>query len=237
MAWNLDNLVVATNVATSTDFRHARTVRHVVTTKIDGKLHSETWSMRVDVPIPAEIQRQYGFTEEEAKAFDDPAEILDTVASFLVGMADTHLFAVYNTSFKFAMFETNLARLGLPTCMERLQGKMPFILDPLVMNHGKDARKARGPRSLTEIAAAYDLQLDPQLDPATAENHLVYELMERIVAEHPELTEADPRSIMEWQAKTFAEWAQQYNDWLSWLNPQAKPSHTFWPLPPGDWRF
>ncbi|WP_159625778.1 exonuclease domain-containing protein [Actinomyces sp. zg296] len=191
-----------------------------------------TWLADPGVEIPAAAAAVHGITTERARAEGRAIEeVLTEVSDALVSAmgAGTPVVA-FNASYDLTLLEAELARHGLATMRERLGRELGPILDPLVIDRAVD-RFRRGKRRLGDMAAAYRVPVDEALHTAEVDVIATLDVLEAILAAHPEVAAIPAEELVAAQARYHRQWAESFNRWLARTSPGRPGAQTAWPLP------
>lgn len=202
--------------------------------RADGTRHQEVRSWLADpgVEIPEAAAAVHGVSTERARAEGRPVvEVLEEVASRLAqAMSRGTPVVAFNGSFDLALIESELARHGLDTLRRRLGGQLGPIADPLVLDRAVD-RYRRGKRRLSDLCEVYGVGVDAALHTAEVDVAATLDVLEALVAAHPELAGLSAAELLDWQARAHHQWATSFNEWLARKNPSRPGAQTSWPLP------
>lgn len=124
---------------------------------------AHTWLINPGIDIPTEASDIHGITTAKAQAEgQDPKIALNGIAELLTAALSWRSPVVaFNTSFDWTVLHHDLARNGLPTIADRLNGADPVtLLDPHVIDKQVDRYvKGSGMRKLKSTAARYDIEI------------------------------------------------------------------------------
>ena len=124
---------------------------------------THTWLINPGVPISDEVAAIHGITTQKAQAEgQDPKTALNGIAEILTAALSWRSPVVaFNTSFDWTVLHHDLARNGLPTMADRLNGADPLtLIDPHVIDKQADQYvKGAGQRKLKPTAERYGIEI------------------------------------------------------------------------------
>lgn len=199
----------------------------------DGSREQEvtTWLADPGVEIPASASAVHGISTERARAEGRPvAEVLEEVASRLASsMADGVPVVAFNAAYDLTLLEHELARHGLPTLADRLSREVGPVVDPMVIDRAVD-RYRKGKRRLSDLCGVYGVRVDASLHTAEVDVAATLDVLEAVVAAHPQVGAVATEELVAWQAEAHRTWARSFNDWLARANPSRTPASLAWPV-------
>lgn len=194
---------------TGVDPRTARIVTAAVITTVDGEMEQpDTWLINPGVDIPPETTEIHGITNERVQAHGaDPVVALNQIADRLACALRMGMPVVaYNAGYDWSVLHYELARYGLPSMEDRLDGAVPLsLLDPYVID--KAVHKYRkGSRKLGITCEYYGVVLE-NAHSADADALAAVRLMWAIREKYPHLRLWDSLRLYENQQAWAAEQA------------------------------
>ncbi|MEV6956298.1 3'-5' exonuclease [Streptomyces sp. NPDC051183] len=189
------------------------------------------WLADPGIPIPEQASVIHGISTERAVAEGRPArEVAEEVAAALVEhWRGGAVVVAYNAAFDLTLLAAELARYGLPSLAERLDGaETGPVVDPLTIDRAVD-RYRRGKRTLEAVCGVYGVVLDSAHD-AGADALAAVGVARAIAARHPEVAGLTPADLHRRQGTWHARWAR---DFQAYLRGQGTPDaviDTAWPL-------
>jgi DNA polymerase-3 subunit epsilon len=168
-----DRIVTATLVAITPDPSGGKATTDIRSTVINP-----------GVPVPAAAAEIHGFTTERVRAEGKPpAGELDWIAADLArALVNGIPVIIANAPYDTSILDRELRRHGLPTVVERLDGRPHApVLDPMCIDKAMD-RFRKGKRNLTALCETYGVRLDGAHDAtfdALAACRVVYRLAQR----------------------------------------------------------
>ncbi|MCZ4514534.1 exonuclease domain-containing protein [Streptomyces sp. ActVer] len=202
-----------------------------------GNLPDRTFSYIINpqIPIPAAASAVHGITDERAQAEGaDPKEALEEIASRLTA-ALVHGMPVvaFNQSFDWSVLHYDLARHGLLTMADRLDGDPATLLDPHVIDRQCTPKlRGKGLRKLKPTCERYGVALE---DWHTAEADALAALLlaDAQFDYHPQLNEMGPQQLFAAQRAWRAEQQTGLQEFLRKSEPSAYCAPE-WPLIPAQ---
>ena len=189
------------------------------------------WLINPGIEIPEGATAVHGITTERARASgSDPAEAVNEIAVCVCAAWNAGIPVVaYNATFDLSILDHELARHGLPTLANRLDGQPMVVIDPLVIDRHVD-RYRRGKRTLTVACEVYGVTLD-DAHSADADAAAAVELARKLGASFPEVGEIPAGVLHGLQAKWHADWAANFTDYLRRQGKDEVIDPT-WPIRP-----
>lgn len=185
------------------------------------------------IDIPTEASDIHGITTEMAQAGQDPKVALNDIADKLAAALLLNLPVIaFNLPFDWTIFDRELARNGLPSVADRLNG-MPVVtlVDPIVIDRHVD-RYRKGQRTLQVTAEHYGVA--PQdWHTAEADALAAVQVAEALFARYPHIAAMSPGDLFAAQAAWHGRWAAGLQAHLreSGKDPEAVVDGS-WPLRP-----
>ncbi|RSS84384.1 3'-5' exonuclease [Streptomyces sp. WAC06614] len=237
--WHRGELVGFDLETTGTEPGESRIVTAAVVQVRDGEVHGRRgWLADPGIPIPAQASAIHGISTERAAAQGRPArEVADEVAGALVERWRRGAVVVaYNAAFDLTLLSAELARHGLPSLADRLEGAgMPGegtgpVVDPLTIDRAVD-RYRRGKRTLEAVCGVYGVELDRAHD-AGADALAAVRVARAIAVRHPRVAELTPADLHTRQTTWYARWARDFESYLRREGTPDAVIDTAWPLRP-----
>jgi len=232
--WHERPVVAFDTETTGIDVTHDRIVTAAL---VRGQLPDDgvpggatTWLVDPGVEIPAAATAVHGITTAQARAGGrPPLEALVEIAGALTSAARAgENVVVFNASYDLALLDAELARHGLATLAQRLDGTAMTVVDPLVLDRALD-RYRRGKRTLAHLCEVYDVTVTEELHSADADARVTLEVLAQMVRRFPELTELDQPGITAFQRTAHEQWATGFNTWRQERGIPGDPVSAVWP--------
>lgn len=210
--WWQDRLCVFDLESTGVDvFRD-----HIVTATVAyvcGSRPTSTlsWLVNPGVPIPAEVAKIHGITNEKAEAEGKPPELaLPGVALALaIAIGEGWPVVAFNANYDLSLLISELRRRQLESDLEvRLAGA--HVVDPLVIDRGM-VKYHKGSRKLGDVCKRYGVTLENAHD-STADALAAGRLAYKMAAKYPEL--GDLAELQRLQAEWHSVWATNFAHYL-----------------------
>lgn len=175
------------------------------------------WLADPGVDIPERATEVHGITTAQARAEGRPiAEVLEEIATMLAEHMSAGRPAVaFNATYDFTLLEAELARHGLRTLAERLDGEVFPVVDPYLLDRAKD-RYRKGKRRLENLCSHYGVAEADNFHNAEADVLATLRVLAAILRKFPELASMSLEEIQELEAEAhthsmeyFAKRAQQ----------------------------
>lgn len=217
---------------TGTSISSDRIVQVALVERRAGTARTRTWLTDPGIPIPEAAARVHGISTEKARAEGaDRRQVVDEVAGYLA-QADRYdvPIVIFNAIFDLPLIEAEARRLGVAGVIERA-GRVPFVIDPLVIDRALDPYR-KGKRQLAHMAAHYGVRGDETLHDAGADVRQTLLVWDAIVERHPELREWGREDFAQRQAQAHARWARSMNAWLE-SKGRVGDVEVEWPLAGG----
>ncbi|MCX5193683.1 exonuclease domain-containing protein [Streptomyces sp. NBC_00249] len=231
-AWHGGALIGFDLETTGTEPGESRIVTAAVVEVRGGEVRGRRgWLADPGIPIPEQASAIHGISTERAVAEGRPVrEVADEIARALVGHWRAGAVVVaYNAAFDLTLLSAELARHGLPSLADRLDGaETGPVVDPLTIDRAVD-RYRRGKRTLEAVCGVYGVTLDAAHD-AGADALAAVQVARAIADRHPEVAGLTPADLHVRQGTWHARWAR---DFQSYLRGQGSPDaviDTAWPL-------
>lgn len=197
----LDEIAVFDLETTGVNVARDRIVTaHVGVLRADGSVaRSRSWLANPGIDIPEQATAVHGITTERAQRNGRPAaHVVGEVVAELRALFDQGMCVVaFNAPFDFTMLAHEARRYGVLPISEPTP-----VLDPLVIDKAFD-RYRKGKRTLTDVAAEYDVHFDLAHD-AEADAVAAGRVALAVLAKYRELL---PETSAELHASQI-EWAQ-----------------------------
>lgn len=234
-AWHAGPLLGMDVESTGVDVRTDRIVTaSLIHSHPATRTRDTSWLLAVEIDIPAEATAIHGITTEHARANGrPPAEAVDVIAADLaLALVRGTPVVVFNARFDLTLLECELARYGLPTLAERLDGRIAPIIDPLVLDKAAD-RYRRGSRRLDAVCGHYGVNLagahDSKWDALAA-----VRLARAIAHQHPDIASMTPNELhtaqVAWAAGQAASLAGYFR--RKGMAQEADTVQRAWPIAP-----
>jgi len=214
--------------STGTDVAHDRIVSAALIRRGEADVTAQTWLINPGVPIPPEAEAIHGISTQMAEADGLQSAVgLESIAQALADCLVAGLpLVIYNASYDLRILAAELERHGLASLEDRLGGPVRSVLDPLVIDRGVD-RYRPGKRTLSDLMRVYGLAPAAHQHDASDDVTNTIALLDVILERHPELP-SDLGQLHDWQVAKHAEWASNFNDWLTSKGRRATAS-VVWP--------
>ncbi|MET9463726.1 3'-5' exonuclease [Streptomyces sp. NPDC006544] len=217
---------------TGTEPGESRIVTAAVVEVRGGEVRGRrVWLANPGIPIPEQASAIHGISTERAVAEGRPVrEVADEVAAALVDhWRAGGIVVAYNAAFDLTLLSAELARHGLPSLADRLDGaETGPVVDPLTIDRAVD-RYRRGKRTLEAACGVYGVTLEAAHD-AGADALAAVGVARAIAARHPEVAALTPAALHARQGAWHERWAR---DFQAYLRGQGTPDaviDTAWPL-------
>ncbi|MER7919148.1 MULTISPECIES: 3'-5' exonuclease [unclassified Streptomyces] len=190
------------------------------------------WLVNPGVPVPAGATAVHGLTEEHLQRNGRwPAPVMFEIAEQLAEHAARgRPLVVMNAPFDLTLLDRELRR-HRASSLERWFPSVPLrVLDPRVLDKHLD-RYRKGRRTLTDLCAHYDVELEGAHDAAAdalAALEVVRALGRRFATRLERLSPAELHTL---QANWHAAQARGLQSWFA-RNGSEETVHTEWPLRP-----
>lgn len=198
---------------TGVDTETARIVTAAVVAS--GRGRSEVirqWLVDPGVEIPVGASAIHGITTERARSEGQPAAEaifqIEAALNPLYSFAADVPLVIYNAPYDLTVLDRELRRYD-PAYRPP---KMPFVIDPLVLDKHLD-RYRRGSRKLADTCRLYGVRLDDAHD-ATADTLAAVELARKLALRYPEIAVMTPAELHELQVKAKADQAASFQEHL-----------------------
>lgn len=171
------------------------------------------WLINPHRPVSPAASRVNGFTDEFLQEHGgEPTEVLETIAG-IIADAQRHGIPLlaYNAPFDVDMLEGDLARWGLQSLRDRLDGEL-IVVDPLVIDREISHRK--GKRTLTDTTFYYGVEPHGDFHNATADTTAAVDLIAPITRLYPQTGRLTLGELMDWQRDAHRRWKDSFNQWL-----------------------
>lgn len=188
-----------------------------------GEDKTHTWLADPGVPIPEAASAVHGISTEHAREHGRPiGEVIDEVAATLVAhWLRGFPVVVFNAPYDITILDAELARHGLATLDERLEGAPMLVVDPLVLDRHFD-RYRKGKKTLTTMAPAYGVAADEDAHTAEVDVAMTLDVLGAMASAIEALEGLSPLELHELQIRAHAEWAE---DFESYLRRQGRDAH------------
>lgn len=187
------------------------------------------------VPIPPEAIAIHGVTTERAQAEGaDPKVALDEIAGHLAAALTYGMPVIaFNQSYDWSVLHYDLARHGLPTMADRLDGDPCSLLDPHVIDRKVMPRvRGKGARKLKPTCERYGISLEDWHN-AEADALAALLLADAMFDHHAELADMGPQRLFAAQKAWRAEQQTSLQDFLRQTDPLVVCAPE-WPLLPAQ---
>jgi len=163
MSWHLGRLAAFDLETTGTDTEHDRIVTAAIGLVGGGRPSEQAaWLVDPGVEIPEGATAVHGISTEQARAEGvDAAEAIEEITTLLADQVrhDVPIVA-FNARFDLTILDREARRHGVVPLVERVGGPARLrVIDPHVLDKQVD-RYRKGKRTLTVVAAHYDVPLD-----------------------------------------------------------------------------
>lgn len=215
-----------TGVNTDTD--RLVTAAAVVRTFGESVEHRHTWLANPGVPIPPGATRIHGISTEHARAHGlPPTQVLEELNARLAAqMMQGAVVVVFNAGYDLPLLHAESKRHGVATLTERLGGPVAPVVDPLVLDRALVVKR-RGKRRLSDLAAAYKVQVPQDTHQAHVDASLTLDLLAAMVQAHPRLAEMEAGDLHRFQQESHAAWAADFEAFLHSRGRQTRISRTW----------
>lgn len=192
---------------------------------------THTWLINPGVPISDEVAAIHGITTEKAETEgQDPKIALNGIAEFLAAALSWRSPVVaFNTSFDWSVLHHDLARNGLPTVADRIDGDPLTLIDPHVIDKQCDRYvKGSGMRKLKPTAERYGIEIE-NWHTAEADAAAALSIAEAQFDIYSSLQNFTPESLYAAQQQWRAEQQAGLQEHFRKADPTAV-CETAWPL-------
>lgn len=200
-----------------------------------GELEDRTFSYLINpqVPIPPEASAIHGVTNERAQAEGSaPKDALEEIAETMARAIRYGMPVVaFNTAYDWSVLHYELARHGLPTMLDRLDGQPYSLIDPLVLDKQADKYR-KGSRKLQAVAAHYGVHLENWHE-AEADATAALSITDALFEQHPRLATYDSQRLFLAQQAWREEQQKGLQAHFRKTNPEAYCAPE-WPLIPAQ---
>lgn len=178
-----------------------------------GEQSVHDWLINPGVTIPDGAIAVHGITNEHAQEHgEDPREALDSIAELLAYEYDQGGYLVaFNISFDLPLLENELARYGLPSLEERIDGPLLRVYDPLVIDRAADKYR-KGKRTLVAMCPVYGIEPSENAHDAAADVAMTLDLMEALLNTYN--LPKDDRDLYAFQKDAHRIWAEGFGRYL-----------------------
>ncbi|MFE0424894.1 exonuclease domain-containing protein [Streptomyces sp. NPDC058953] len=232
MTWHTEELVGFDLETTGTEPREARIVTAaVVRTGPGGVLDRRVWLADPATRTPHPAAATPGTPPARAPPPGPPARAAaDEVAAALCGhWARGVPVVAYNASFDLTLLGAELARHGLPSLADRLDGGAPGpVVDPLTIDRAVD-RYRKGKRTLEAAAAEYGVALADAHD-ATADAEAAVAVARALADRHPSVAALSVTELHERQVRWYEAWARDFESFLRRKGDASAVVDGAWPF-------
>ncbi|MDK6240038.1 exonuclease domain-containing protein [Winkia sp. UMB10116] len=196
--------------------------------------HVRSWLIDPGVEIPAASTAVHGMSTEYVRANGtDPVDTLPQIANALVqAVNDGAVIVIFNAPYDLTILESELARHGLATLRDLLEGKTVPVFDPLVLDRAFVPRR-RGKRRLSDLLSHYDVELPEGLHDAFVDASATLDLVAAMLQKHAQFDEILPGQINELQRRAHAIWAEDFEGFLRGRRGSDVHIDRAWPLVEG----
>lgn len=190
-----------------------------------------TWLADPGVEIPAQATAVHGISTDYARQHGRPiVEVLEEVAATLADHWSRGFpVVIFNATFDIGLMEAELARHGLPTLAERLDGPVGPVIDPLVIDRSLE-RFRNGKKTLVLMAPAYGVVAEEDAHTAEVDVAMTLDVLGGMARKHAAKIGSLPcADFHNWQRQAHVDWAE---DFEGFLRKQGKDSHISraWPV-------
>lgn len=195
---------------TAPDPNEARIVTAAIVVRGGGK-PDQTFNYLINpqVPIPPETTAIHGIDDAKAQAEgQDPKVALEDIAAKLAAALRYGMPVIaFNLSYDWTVLTRDLARHGLPSMDDRLEGiGAPALLDPHVIDKAVDRwRKGTGMRKLKPTCGVYGIELEDWHE-AAADALAAVLIAEAQFVKYPRLNQYSPGELFVEQQAGLQEW-------------------------------
>lgn len=232
MSWHRELLVGFDLETTGTDPLDARIVSAAVVELRAGEpVRSQGWLADPGIRIPAQASAIHGISNERAAAEGRPArEVAEEVARTLTGHWRQGVPVVaYNAAFDLTLLAAELRRHGLPSLVERLDGRpVGPVIDPYTIDRAVD-RYRKGKRTLEAVCVEYGVVLGSAHD-ADADARAAVLVACAIAERHAMVAGLAPAELHERQVDWYAQWATDFQSFLRRKGTADAVIDTSWPM-------
>lgn len=232
MSWIDGPLVGFDTETTGISTARDRIVTAALITRTGADVSARTWLIDPGIPIPERATEVHGITTEHAQAEGAaPADALEEIATGLASALAAGIPVVgFNVQYDLSILEAELARHGLPTLAQRLDGSIRPIIDPLVLDRHLD-RWRKGPRKLVDMCATYGVIVDAAgLHAADADVLATLDLAHAIARTYPTVAQVDLTALHDQQVSAHGTWATEFSAWLKSKGRTEDLPNPAWPV-------
>lgn len=173
-----------------------------------------TYLLNPGITIPTEASAIHGITNEMAQAGQNPKTALDDLADKLTAALALNLPVIaFNLGFDWTILDRDLARNGLRSMADRMNGQAPIgLVDPYLIDKHLDKYR-KGERKLKTTCEQYGVTLK---DWHTAEADALAAVLvtEKLFERFPQLTRMTPEGLFVAQQRWRREWAAGFQEYL-----------------------
>lgn len=220
---------------TGVDVLTDRIVSAAVVRRADGTTTVHTWLVDPGIDIPPAATAIHGMTSADAHARGLPARLaLDEIADRIAAeVRDGTPLVAYNASYDLTLLDVELRRHGLATLAERLDGAVPLVLDPLVLDRHLD-RYRLGARRLGTLCEHYGVQTEAALHAADVDVLATLDVLRAIAAAYPEVASLPLPQVHDLQVAANLRWAEGVNTWREAEGLSGPGAEQDWPQRPPE---
>lgn len=197
---------------------------------------TSTWLINPGIDIPTGASDIHGITTAKAQADgQDPKTALEEIATLLAAALSWRSPVVaFNTSFDWTILHHDLARNGLPTMYDRLDGDPLTLIDPHVIDKQAD-RYVSGSkqRKLQPTATRYGIEIT-NWHTADADADAALRVAEVQFDRYQHLQDRTPEELFAAQQRWRREQQDSLRDWFTSQGHDDKAAtvQSHWPLIP-----
>ncbi len=205
MSWSSGPLWGFDTETTGIDVANDRIVSAALVRRDADGTRVRTWLIDPGIEIPEAAGAIHGLSTEHVRQHGrPPADALDELADALASAVRAgEPLVAFNAGFDLAILDADLARHGLPTLAERLDGApVRPVLDPMTLDRMADPARG-GSRRLVDLCEHYGVTTG-LLHTADADTLATLDVLERILAANPILTTTTAQGLHDRQAVAVA---------------------------------
>jgi len=229
MSWTDGPLMAIDTETTGKDPRTARIVTvALVTIKPGDRVCPAEWLVSVDESIPAEATAIHGITTKHARENGHPlADVLRVLmVELLSAWRPECPLVIFNAPYDLTVLACELARVGLPPFTVSADERS--VIDPLCIDRDVD-RYRKGSRRLEDACRHYRVAHDGAHN-ATNDAIAAARLAWRLGTVYADVGEMDLSSLHKKQEMWYADWAENYQDYLRRNGDPTAVIDRQWPI-------
>jgi len=217
---------------TGVNVEHDRIVTAAIVERIDQETTTvHNWLINPGVEIPEGAAQVHGITTEHARAHGaEPAQALDEMADVLARNISRGVpIVAFNVIFDLTILDAELNRHQLPTVAQRSGCEISRVLDPLVIDRGRD-RYRRGKRTLAHLCEHYGVSQNGDLHSADVDVAATLAVLHAQCEKYPDLKDKTLDDVHAWQVTAHRTWAESFREFLRSKGRPFEGVELHWPV-------